>query len=174
MDRIRAALVTVVIVATAAACGSSNSTPLSSPSAAAPSSSQPSAPSAASESVPASAAVAASPVGVQPIGLTEWKVVVASTMKSGKTDFTIMNTGIAPHELLVFKSELDPAAYPTDAAGDIVEEGGGVTLVSDGENIDPGASQARTVDLAPGKYVFVCNIPTHFKQGMFAVVTVTP
>ena len=82
--------------------------------------------------------------------------------------------GTAPHELLVFKSDLDPSAYPTDAAGSIKEEGAGVTLVSDGENIDPAGSQVRIVDLTPGTYLFVCNIPGHFKQGMFTVVTVAP
>ena len=85
-----------------------------------------------------------------------------------------MNNGTVPHELLIFKSDLAPAAYPTDTAGDVQEEGVGVTLVSDGENIDPGGSQARSVDLAPGTYLFLCNIPGHFEQGMFAVVTVTP
>jgi uncharacterized cupredoxin-like copper-binding protein len=115
-----------------------------------------------------------SSVGTEAVGLAEWKVVVASSIKSGKTDFSIVNDGTAPHELLMFKSDLAPAAYPTDAAGDIQEEGAGVTLVSDGENIDPGGSQARSVDLAPGTYLFLCNIPGHFKQGMFAVVTVTP
>ena len=50
----------------------------------------------------------------------------------------------------------------------------GVTLVSDGDNIEPAGSQARSIDLAPGKYLFVCNIPGHFKQGMFTVVTVAP
>lgn len=163
MPRLSVALVSLVIAATAAACGGSGSTP----------SSQPSGPPAASPSASA-AEVSASPVGAQPIGLSEWKVVVASSIKSGTLDFTITNNGAAPHELLIFKSDLEPAAYPTDAAGDIVEEGAGVTLVSDGENIDPAGSQARTVDLAPGKYVFVCNIPGHFKQGMFTVVTVTP
>ena len=164
MPRLRAALVSVVIAATAAACGGSGSTPPPL---------QPSAPPTASPSESA-ADVSAVPVGAQPIGLSEWKVVVASTFKSGATDFAITNNGASPHELLIFKSELEPAAYPTDAAGDIVEEGTGVTLVSDGENIDPAGSQARNVDLAPGKYVFVCNIPGHFKNGMFTVVTVTP
>ena len=79
-----------------------------------------------------------------------------------------------PHELLVFKSDLDPSAYPTDAAGDIKEKGAGVNLVSDGDNIDPAGSQTRSIDLAPGMYLFVCNIPGHFKQGMFTVVTVAP
>ncbi len=116
----------------------------------------------------------AAPASGPTISLTEWKVVVGGTIKSGKTDFTITNIGVAPHELLVFKSNRAPSAYPTDAAGDIKEEGAGVALVSDGDNIPPGGSQTRTVDLAPGKYLFVCNIAGHFKQGMFVVVTVAP
>jgi hypothetical protein len=116
----------------------------------------------------------ASPASGATVSLTEWKVTVVGTIKSGKTDLTITNAGVAPHELLVFKSDLKPSAYPTDAAGDIKEEGAGVKLVSDGDNIDPAGTQARSIDLAPGKYLFVCNIPGHFKQGMFTVVTVAP
>jgi hypothetical protein len=116
----------------------------------------------------------ASPASGQTVSLTEWKVTVGGTIKSGKTDLTITNTGVAPHELLVFKSDLDPPAYPTDPAGDIKEKGAGVSLVSDGDNVDPAGSQTRSIDLAPGKYLFVCNIPGHFKQGMFTVVTVAP
>ena len=56
----------------------------------------------------------------------------------------------------------------------MVEDGGGVDLLSDGENIDPAGSQQRTVALTPGTYVFLCNIPGHFKSGMFTQVTVTP
>jgi uncharacterized cupredoxin-like copper-binding protein len=121
------------------------------------------------------AASAASPAAAaQTIDLSEWKVVVADTMKAGQADFTITNSGTVPHELLVFKSDLAPSAYPSDGAGTIDEEGGGVSLISDGDNIDPGGTQSRTVDLTtPGSYLFVCNIPGHFKQGMFTVVTVT-
>jgi uncharacterized cupredoxin-like copper-binding protein len=172
---LRLALLSLILGATAAACGGSNTTPSAAPSAASVSSAQPSeaqsaAPGAASPAVSASA----STQGGQTIALSEWKVVVASTIKAGKTDFSIKNDGAAPHELLVFKSALEPKAYPTDPAGDIVEDGAGVTLVSDGDNIDPGGTQARSVDLVPGTYLFVCNIPGHFKQGMFTVVTVTP
>ena len=115
-----------------------------------------------------------SPATGATVSLTEWKVVIGGTIKSGKTDLAITNVGVVAHELLVFKSDRAPSAYPTDAAGDIKEEGAGVKMVSDGDNIDPGGSQARAVTLAPGKYLFVCNIPGHFKQGMFAVVTVAP
>jgi uncharacterized cupredoxin-like copper-binding protein len=45
---------------------------------------------------------------------------------------------------------------------------------SDGDNIDPGRLQARTVDLTqPGTYVLLCNLPNHFKSGMYATITVT-
>ena len=172
MHRLRVGLLYLVMAAAAAACASSGSAPSSPPSAAAPSSAQPSAAPTAS-AIESAAAVSASPAGGQTISLYEWKVVVASTIKSGKSSFTISNDGTAPHELLVFKSDLKPSAYPTDAAGNIKEEGAGVTLVSDGDNIDPAGSQVRAIDLAPGTYLFVCNIPGHFKQGMFTVVTVT-
>ncbi len=45
--------------------------------------------------------------------------------------------------------------------------------MSDGDNILPGKSQDRKIDLSkPGTYLFVCNIPGHFKQGMYTYVTV--
>ncbi|HEY2888413.1 MAG TPA: sulfocyanin-like copper-binding protein [Candidatus Limnocylindrales bacterium] len=107
------------------------------------------------------------------IDLSEWHVAAASTFKAGTVTFTIKNDGTIQHELLVFKSDLAPAAYPQES-GDIVEDGPGVDLLSDGDNIDPSGSQQRTVQLTPGTYLFVCNIPGHFKAGMYTVVTVTP
>ena len=142
-------------------------------------------PAAQSPTADPSTAPAVSPVTTAPppsasaatgatVSLAEWKVTVAGAIKSGKTDLAITNVGAAPHELLVFKSDLKPSAYPTDAAGDIKEEDAGVKLVSDGDNIDPAGTQTRSIDLGPGKYLFVCNIPGHFKQGMFTIVTVAP
>lgn len=116
----------------------------------------------------------AAPVYV-PASLNEWHVATMTTIKAGAVNLEAANFGTIQHELLIFKSDLAPAAYPRDSKGDIVEDGPGITLVSDGENIDPGGTQARTVDLSqPGTYLFVCNIPGHFKAGMFSAVTVTP
>ena len=96
-------------------------------------------------------------------------------MLAGQVNFSITNIGTIQHELLVFKSDLAPSAYPVDKNGHIIEDDPGITLVSDGDNIDPGKTQTRTVDLTqPGTYLFVCNIPGHFKAGMFSVVTVAP
>jgi len=110
-----------------------------------------------------------------PAALAEWHVAVPGTIKAGTVNLETANFGTIPHELLVFKSDLPPSAYPVDKDGNIIEDDPSITLASDGANLDPGTTQARTVDLTkPGTYLFVCNIPGHFKAGMFSVVTVTP
>ena len=108
-------------------------------------------------------------------GLSEWHVAAPTTIKAGTINLETANFGTIQHELLVFKSDLPPSGFPIDKDGNIIEDGPGINLVSDGDNIDPGKTQTRTVDLSqPGTYLFACNIPGHFKAGMFSVVTVTP
>ncbi len=123
-----------------------------------------------------SATVGAPPLGslTSAVALSEWSVTPSATqLKAGKYTYTITNTGQAAHELLVFKSNLAASAYPMNG-GDISEEGAGITKISDGDNLEGGGTQQRTIDLSqPGTYLFVCNIPTHFMQGMSSVVTVT-
>jgi uncharacterized cupredoxin-like copper-binding protein len=110
-----------------------------------------------------------------PAALSEWHIDAPVTIKSGTVNLEAANFGTIQHELLVFKSDLPPSQYPLDKDGNIVEDGPGINLVSDGDNIDPGKTQTRTVDLTqPGAYLFVCNIPGHFKAGMFSQLTVTP
>jgi len=178
MGRLGRTLIFVSSAAMLVACGATGSTPGSQASSAGQPLASPSAAVSAAPSVTPEPSVATSPSAstqtAPAVTLTEWKVTVTGTIKAGKTDVLISNIGVAQHELLVFKSALAPSAYPTDKTGDIIEDGPGVALLSDGDNIDPGGSQTRTVDLAPGTYLFVCNIPSHFKQGMFTVVTVAP
>jgi len=122
----------------------------------------------------ASPAPVQTPVGVDTVALREYNVsVTPPALTPAKHDFTIANDGRAEHELLVFHTDLDPAAFPIGADGDINEEAPGMSKISDGDNIAPGGTQKRTVDLSqPGTYVFVCNLPGHFKAGMYQVVTV--
>jgi uncharacterized cupredoxin-like copper-binding protein len=110
-----------------------------------------------------------------PAALSEWHIAAPTTLKAGSVILEAGNFGTIQHELLVFKSDLPPSGYPIDTAGNIIEDGPGIKLVSDGANIDPGGTQTRTADLTqPGTYLLVCNIPGHFKAGMFTVLTVTP
>ena len=108
------------------------------------------------------------------IALSDLKVALSPTLKAGSHTFTITNKGAVIHELLVFKSALDVSKYPTESDGSIAEDASGITKISDGDNLDPGQSQTRTVDLSqPGTYLFVCNIPGHFAAHMYEVVTVS-
>jgi uncharacterized cupredoxin-like copper-binding protein len=118
----------------------------------------------------AGAPIAASP---GPVTLSDFHVRPASsTIAAGKVTFQISNAGKVQHEFLVFRSNLAPSAYPIKG-GNIDEEGPGITKVSDGDDLDPGATQTRSVDLTqPGTYLFVCNLPGHFRAGMYSVVTV--
>jgi uncharacterized cupredoxin-like copper-binding protein len=66
-----------------------------------------------------------------------------------------------------------PAQLPLAADGNIAENAPGLNKISDGDNIDPSKGQTRTIDLSqPGTYVFVCNLPGHYRAGMFTQVTV--
>jgi uncharacterized cupredoxin-like copper-binding protein len=168
MPRLRTSIPLIVIAALATACAGTAAAPSPQTSAAAASTPSPTAAAIAS-TAPAPAAAAIAPT----VALTEWSVTVAGTVKAGKMSITATNTGVAQHELLIFKSDLAASAYPINKAGNIIEEGAGVSLVSDGENIDPAGSQVRSINLTPGKYLFLCNIAGHFKAGMFTVVTVT-
>ncbi len=38
--------------------------------------------------------------------------------------------------------------------------------------LDPGATGALTVALSPGRYILFCNIPAHYMNGMWTVITV--
>jgi uncharacterized cupredoxin-like copper-binding protein len=175
------------------ACASTTTAPqwtfqaAGSPSAAAAASSEPtsgatsgatSGPTSEASAAPAPESSAA-PIGIPATGtaiyVSEWSVGLPTSLSAGQANFSITNIGTIQHELLVFKSDLSPSAYPVDSKGNIIEDGPGITLVSRGDKIDPGATQSRIVDLTqPGTYLFVCNVPGHFKSGMFRVVTVTP
>jgi uncharacterized cupredoxin-like copper-binding protein len=175
----RAAVATLVVTLSLAACtggtGTSHPVLTFSPVGAATTAPAPAASPEDTANPEASGAPVAAASGDVAIHLSEWSVGVPTTIQAGAANLTITNIGKIPHELLVFKTDLDASALPLDASGNIIENGPGVTLVSDGDNIDPGKMQTRALDLSkPGQYVFVCNIPGHFKAGMFTVVNVTP
>lgn len=41
-------------------------------------------------------------------------------------------------------------------------------------DIEGGQSGEVTLDLAPGTYLLLCNLPVHFQAGMWTKLTVTP
>jgi uncharacterized cupredoxin-like copper-binding protein len=57
-----------------------------------------------------------------------------------------------------------------DATSNKVSEDASVGEVSE---TDKGKTVTKTLDLAAGKYVLVCNIEKHYAQGMRSVFTVS-
>ena len=104
---------------------------------------------------------------------TEFKIDTPTVVKPGTYTYVFSNAGTLVHEVLIFHPTLARDALAVDADGNLSEEAAGMNKISDGDNINPGETQARTIDLTtPGTYLFVCNLPGHYKNGMYTWVTV--
>jgi uncharacterized cupredoxin-like copper-binding protein len=120
------------------------------------------------------------PTTVQ-VTLQEWSVVPSATSaRAGAVTFQVTNTGPEDiHEFVILKTDLDAGALPTDANGAVSEEGAGITVVDEIEDIPVGQTQTLDVTLQAGKYVLLCNIydetekEAHFKMGMRSPFEVT-
>lgn len=115
------------------------------------------------------------------VTLQEWAVVTdVDTAPAGEVVFTITNDGPEDiHEFVIFQTDLDPGALPVDENGVVDEEGEGITVVDEVEDLAVGATEELTVDLEAGSYVLVCNIwsedegEAHYAMGMRAPFTAT-
>ena len=90
-----------------------------------------------------------------------------TTAKAGKVTITAPNDGKVVHELVLLKTDKDPAALPKK--GDAVDESTSVGEIAD---VEPGSTKKATFKLAPGKYAMVCALPGHYEGGMFGSLTV--
>ena len=77
------------------------------------------------------------------------------------------------HEMLVLPIAA-PGQSPPYVEGEsrIDEEAAG--HLGEVAELDPGKAGALTLDLKPGTYMLVCNIPGHYMAGMWQILTVTP
>lgn len=115
------------------------------------------------------------------VTLQEWAVITdVDTAPAGEVVFTITNDGPEDiHEFVIFQTDLDPGALPVDENGVVDEEGEGITVVDEVEDLAVGATEELTVDLEAGSYVLVCNIwsedegEAHYAMGMRAPFTAT-
>ena len=84
---------------------------------------------------------------------------------AGSITFTVSNTGTQIHEFVVVKTDLKADAL---AVVDNKIDESVLTPVDEIEDIAVGANPRLTVDLAAGHYVLLCNIESHYEQGMRA------
>lgn len=98
-----------------------------------------------------------------------------ATATAGSTVIKAPNEGATEHELVVFKTNMDPAKLPTEANGEVAEEKLDKEAEAAGEitDVEPGKAGSKSYDLTPGKYVMFCNLPGHYALGMYGTITVT-
>jgi uncharacterized cupredoxin-like copper-binding protein len=90
------------------------------------------------------------------------------SISSGTLSMAVRNDGNSVHEIEVFaggKTDLPVANSVADTTG--------LTLVDEVEDILPGSTLGLDLDLEPGEYVIICNLPGHFQLGMVTKLTVT-
>ena len=97
----------------------------------------------------------------------------ASQASAGPISVVVRNRGPSAHELVVFRTSLPFGALPLSSDGNVTEDSPKVEKVADsGTNIDPGQSRTLYAILTPGSYVFICNLPGHYRLGMHAALIV--
>ena len=98
-----------------------------------------------------------------------------ATASAGKVKVTAPNVGKVEHELVLFKTNRDPGSFKV--SGDRVdeealEEASGVREIGEIADVEAGETKSETFKLTPGKYVMICNLPGHYKAGMYGSITV--
>ena len=105
------------------------------------------------------------------VHLNEWTVepgVISGG--GGAVKFTIEahNHGGIAHELVVIRTDLDPASLPVKKAKVDVAQAGELVGQVGSDKLTRNATADVTLDLEPESYVFICNIAGHYQQGMYA------
>jgi uncharacterized cupredoxin-like copper-binding protein len=115
------------------------------------------------------------------VTLGEWSVLPdSSSAPAGEITFEVTNDGPDDiHEFVILKTDLDAADLPVDEDGVVSEEGEGIEVIDEIEDIPVGQTQEVTATLEAGNYVLLCNIwdagegEAHFMLGMRTPFSVT-
>ena len=125
----------------------------------------------ASASSGAAAGASAGPTSID-VTETSFKISLSTdTMPAGKVTFHVANQAEAiPHQLVVIKTDQPADQLPT-SNGKV--DTSNLNVVGSTDNIQTGKNQDLTLDLSAGKYVLICNLPSHYQNGMYTAFTVT-
>src|SRR3981081_421125 len=98
--------------------------------------------------------------------LADYRITVSvPSVKAGTIKIGVRNLGNMEHSFQVLKTDLAPDKLPIDGASAKAKEDGKLGEIP---SIPAGKSAAVTLDLTPGKYVFICNVAGHYQLGMHA------
>ena len=108
------------------------------------------------------------------VSLKSFDIIVSpNPVGAGNIIFHIKNESIdAVHEFHIVRASLPHDELPTLPDGNVDESK--LDKLTDMAVIQPGQSGDLVVYLEAGRYVLMCNVPSHYKLGMHAELTVTP
>jgi uncharacterized cupredoxin-like copper-binding protein len=104
-----------------------------------------------------------------------------ATKKTGKIEFETENVGGTTHEFVIARAD-GATSLPTKPDGSVDEDKIPKTdRIGEIEDVKAHEKKHASFDLAPGRYVFFCNIVdksanpavSHYEQGMHTTFTVT-
>jgi uncharacterized cupredoxin-like copper-binding protein len=113
---------------------------------------------------PAPAATPA-PVAAASIGVTLKEFTVSpvpATGRAGRVTFRVSNAGAVGHEFVVLRTSTSAARL---LKGDEASEAGNVGEIGD---LQPGVTKTLKLNLKPGHYALICNLPGHYAAGQRA------
>lgn len=121
------------------------------------------------------------PVAVVRGELTEYAIRAGKgSVPAGLVRFEFENSGGLAHEVAVVRAD-SASTVPTTSDGAAADDALGDDLIGELEPFDPGVTCAGTFDLAPGRYVLLCNVieehrgekESHLARGMATTLRVT-
>ncbi|MEB0286948.1 sulfocyanin-like copper-binding protein [Cryobacterium sp. 10I1] len=103
-----------------------------------------------------------------------------SRVGSGVVSFLATNEGSIRHELVILPLTDSQVAgsRPTSSENKVDEtaslgEASATCNAGEGSGIAPGSAGWVTLNLAPGRYEIVCNLPGHYAAGMYQKLIVS-
>ena len=107
------------------------------------------------------------------VSLSEWSVRPSTAMvKAGSVTFTIKNDGATDHQFVVIYTQRSPDALVVGQEMYDVDEAASGMLIGKFRSFGPGKMESGVFELSRGKYVLICNLPGHYRQGMRAAFSV--
>ena len=96
-----------------------------------------------------------------------------TSVKAGAVTFDVTNLSRSlVHEIIVVAVENPNTPLPYDYnTGQIPEKQ--VKMLGETDELQPNAEKTVTLDLKPGTYLLICNVPGHYAAGMWTPLTVT-
>jgi uncharacterized cupredoxin-like copper-binding protein len=111
----------------------------------------------------------------QPVQVTlrNFKIEVPAVIPTGAVTFVVHGAGPTLHEFNVARSDLSPKHLPLadDDTVDDTKNTPHFTWIAQVEGIDVGDTKTLTTNIAPGHYVFYCNMDGHYMADMSAEAT---